>query len=87
MLLVSHDWLSQQIRQRREIVTIAIEELALSRVGHRHADIALAESLRLVLPSADAFQIVGGKPQLASGRIRINAGSHSFAIYNVDRHR
>src|SRR5580692_10595794 len=71
MLLVGHDGLSEQIRQRCEIVTPARDELAFVR--YRHADVGLAESLRLELPSAYALEVVATEPQSAAGRIRIDA--------------
>src|ERR1700722_15580534 len=85
MLLVGHDRLSEKIRQRGEIVAPARDELAF--VGYRHADVALAESLRLELPSADALEVVATEPQAAADRVRIDAGRHPFATYNFDSHR
>src|SRR5580704_13087058 len=84
MLLVGHDGLSEQARQRCEIVTPARDELAFVR--YRHADVGLAESLRLELPSADALEVVATEPQSAAGRIRIDASRHPFTKYNVDSH-
>src|SRR5258708_5960470 len=71
MLLVTHDGLTEEIRQRSEIVAAAVDELALSRVGNGHANIALAESIRLEVPSADPLQVVATKPQPATLRVRI----------------
>src|SRR5258707_10824899 len=85
MLLVGHDGLSEKIRQRDEIVAPACDELAF--VGYRHADVALAKSLRLELPSADALELVATEPQSAARRVRIDAGRRPFAKYNVDSHR
>src|SRR5579862_7446706 len=58
--------LSEQTRQRREIVTrastVSRDELALARLRHRHADIALAEALRLVPPSAYSLEVRAREP-------------------------
>src|SRR5271156_5038914 len=86
-LRVEHDRLSDQSRERRQIISAPrVDELALARVGHRHADLALAESLRLVLPSRDALEVSAIKPQAAAGSVRLDAGIRSFAIDNVHRH-
>src|SRR5271156_1984446 len=86
-LRVRHDRLSDQSRVRRQIVPAGrIDELALARVGHRHADLALAESLRLVLPARDALEVSAIQPQAAAGSIRIDAGIRSFAVDNIHRH-
>src|SRR5271154_2813468 len=81
------DRLSDKIRERRQVVPSAsVDELALARVGHRHADLALAESLRLVLPSRHVLEVSAIKPQAAAGSVRLDAGIRSFAIDNVHRH-
>src|SRR5271168_2077943 len=84
---VRHDGLSEQNGQRREIVTPGVDELALARAGHGHANVAFAESLRLELPSADPLQVVARKPQPAIRRFSIDASRNAFAVYDVDRHR
>ena len=87
MLLVSGDRLPKQIRQRREIVTAARDELSLVRVRHRHADIALTKSLRIELPPADPLQVVAAKPQTATANVRVDAGVNALAKNDVDSQR
>src|SRR5271154_2111723 len=86
MRFVRHDGLSKKIRQRRQVVAAAIDKLTRTRRGHRHADIAFAKSLRLELPSADPLEIGAAEPQRAARNVRIDAGSHAVAIYDVDSH-
>src|SRR5271163_1103417 len=79
--------LPKQVSQRSQIVTSVRGELAFTAGRHRHADIALAESVWLELPATDALQVVTPEPQPITRDVSIDASNDPFAINNIESHK